>query len=45
MATLFSGRLLSLVSLYPKILRIFLTFVLPWTFIDYYPTLLITEKI
>ncbi|MDE7429447.1 MAG: ABC transporter permease [Lachnospiraceae bacterium] len=31
-------------ALYPKGLRIFLTFVLPWAFINYYPTLLITEK-
>lgn len=29
-------------ALYPKALRIFLTFVLPWAFINYYPTLLIT---
>lgn len=30
--------------LYPKGIRVFLTFVLPWAFINYYPTLLITEK-
>ena len=31
-------------ALYPKVLRIFLTFVLPWAFINYYPTLFITGK-
>lgn len=31
-------------ALYPKALRIFLTFVLPWAFINYYPTLFITGK-
>ena len=31
-------------ALYPRALRIFLTFVLPWAFINYYPTLLITGK-
>lgn len=31
-------------ALYPKALRIFLTFVLPWAFINYYPTLFITGR-
>ena len=31
-------------ALYPKALRIFLTFVLPWAFINYYPMLFITGK-
>ena len=30
--------------LYPKALRIFLTFVLPWAFINYYPMMFITGK-
>lgn len=31
-------------SLYPRAFRIVLTFVLPWAFINYYPTLIITGK-
>lgn len=30
--------------IYPKVLRVILTFVLPWAFINYYPAMLITGK-
>lgn len=32
-------------SIFPKWIQIFLTFVLPWAFINYYPALILTNKV